>query len=287
MNGSRSTYMRKGYLLTALAAAVLLAASSGTAWAQNALSEVAITLEAPRTVGEGGETSITVRGTAMVAPTSTLQDETDVASNRVVTVDLELSAGSDIPGSTPGEFGETGQVNDAGIVSNPLVSLVFAENTGSVARKRSATGTITVRTNDDADAESERVSVAPATDGVTTPSGVTDPTVAAVEFGIIDDETQTYVLSLDPVAHASTSPPKEGEDVVVKIAAKPAHYQGGTVLTLQLSKGGGASHGLRGRWSYSSWESYRRQRRRHQHRRGGSGGKYAHDYHHYAQWRRW
>ena len=35
MNGSRSTYMRKGYLLTALAAAVLLAASSGTAYAQS------------------------------------------------------------------------------------------------------------------------------------------------------------------------------------------------------------------------------------------------------------
>ena len=34
MNGSRSTYMRKGYLLTALSAAVLLAASSGTAYAQ-------------------------------------------------------------------------------------------------------------------------------------------------------------------------------------------------------------------------------------------------------------
>ena len=35
MNGVRSTYMRKGYLLTALAAAVLLAASSGTALAQS------------------------------------------------------------------------------------------------------------------------------------------------------------------------------------------------------------------------------------------------------------
>ena len=34
MNGARSTYMRRGYLLTALAAAVLLAASSGTAYAQ-------------------------------------------------------------------------------------------------------------------------------------------------------------------------------------------------------------------------------------------------------------
>ena len=35
MNGARSTLMRKGYLLTALAAAVLLAASSGTAYAQS------------------------------------------------------------------------------------------------------------------------------------------------------------------------------------------------------------------------------------------------------------
>ena len=35
MNGVRSIFRRKGYLLTALTAAVLLAASSGTAWAQS------------------------------------------------------------------------------------------------------------------------------------------------------------------------------------------------------------------------------------------------------------
>ena len=34
MNGARTTFMRRGYLLTALAAAVLLAASPGTASAQ-------------------------------------------------------------------------------------------------------------------------------------------------------------------------------------------------------------------------------------------------------------
>ena len=34
MNGTRTIFRRKGYLLTALTAAVLLAASSGTAWAQ-------------------------------------------------------------------------------------------------------------------------------------------------------------------------------------------------------------------------------------------------------------
>ena len=34
MNVARSTFVRRGYLLTALAVAVLLAGSSGTAWAQ-------------------------------------------------------------------------------------------------------------------------------------------------------------------------------------------------------------------------------------------------------------
>ena len=40
MNGARTTYMRRGYLLTALAAAVLLAASPGTASAQSSIGFV-------------------------------------------------------------------------------------------------------------------------------------------------------------------------------------------------------------------------------------------------------
>ena len=38
MNVAISTFMRTGYLLTALAVAVLLAASSGTAWAQTKIT---------------------------------------------------------------------------------------------------------------------------------------------------------------------------------------------------------------------------------------------------------
>ena len=37
MNVARSTFVRRGYLLTALAVAVLLAGFSGTAWAQTRL----------------------------------------------------------------------------------------------------------------------------------------------------------------------------------------------------------------------------------------------------------
>ena len=83
MNGVRSIPMRKGYLMTALFAAVLLAVSSGTAWAQQ-LDEISIVLEPPRTMGEGNDATIAVRGTATVLPTPATGD---VASDRVVSVD--------------------------------------------------------------------------------------------------------------------------------------------------------------------------------------------------------
>ena len=236
MNGARSNFMRKGYLLTALAAAVLLAASSGTAFAQQ-LEDVVITLEAPRSVGEGGDATITVRGKATVNPTP---DDGDVASNRTVTVDLTLAAGAAQGSATMGEFGAAGQVNDAGIVSNPRVTLTFAENTGSADRSRTATGSITVRTNDDADAEGERVMVSGDAQGGGNASPG-DPT--PVTFSIADDETQTYVLTLDPVTHVSTNPPKEAEDIVVNLEAKPAHVQGGNTLTLQMAVNGGRATG--------------------------------------------
>ena len=97
MNGVRSISMRKGYLMTALFAAVLLAVSSGTAWAQQ-LDEISIVLEPPRTMGEGSDATIAVRGTATVLPTPVTGD---VASNRVVSVDLTLATSDAVPGSTP------------------------------------------------------------------------------------------------------------------------------------------------------------------------------------------
>ena len=236
MNGVRSIPMRKGYLMTALFAAVLLAVSSGTAWAQQ-LDEISIVLEPPRTMGEGSDATIAVRGTATVLPTPVTGD---VASNRVVSVDLTLATSDAVPGSTPGEFDEVGQINDAGIVSNPRVLLVFAENTGSSARRRTATGTITVRANEDADAEHERVMVSGAASGG---GNASTPAPTPVSFTILDDETQTYVLTLNDRIHSSTNPPREGEDIEVTLEAKPVHYEGGSTLTLHLSKGGGRATG--------------------------------------------
>ena len=58
MNGSKSTFKRKGYWLTAFAAAVLLAASPGTALAQ--ATGVTITGPTRGMVNEGGTATYTV-----------------------------------------------------------------------------------------------------------------------------------------------------------------------------------------------------------------------------------
>ena len=106
------------------------------------------------------------------------------------------------------------------------MTLTFAENTGSAPRPRTATGTITVRTNQDPDAEDERV--------LATGNASGDAVDATASFTITDDETQTYVLTLDTTVHTSTMPPKEADPISVNLEAKPAHYQGGEVLTLQI-----------------------------------------------------
>ena len=67
MNGARTIFRRKGYFFTALAAAVLLAASSGTAWAQDTVDPkvdiVSVTLAGGTTVNEGAEATAVVKFT--------------------------------------------------------------------------------------------------------------------------------------------------------------------------------------------------------------------------------
>ena len=175
--------------------------------------------------------TVTVRGMATVLPTP---DNGDDSTSRTVTVDLTVVAGAATSTATAAEFGQGGQVNDAGIISRPRVTLTFAENTGTVDRMRTATGSITVRTNQDEDAEDEKVMVM---GDVTAPTNATGTAAANATdtFTINDDETQTYVLTLDTSAHTSRTPPKELETIHVRVEAKPGHYQGGATLTLLTS----------------------------------------------------
>ena len=256
MNGERSTFMLKGYWLTALATAVLLAASSGTAQAQ-VLTGLKVTITGPNTVAEGESVTVTVRGEAMVGATTDTNNGDDTASRRV-RVYLLPSGASARGTATMGEFDVSRQVDDVSI-PNSVVTLTFAENTAAAdtdPRPRTVTGSVTLQTNQDPDAENERITVGVDTgDGtnntgfdlptdVTGPSTTVNPaTLTFKTFTIADDETQTYVLSLDDDQHSSTEPPTEGLPVYAVLKAKPSHYQGGELLTLQLSQNGGGAKG--------------------------------------------
>ena len=102
MNGSRSTYMRKGYLLTALAAAVLLAASSGTAQAQvtgvSSHGEGGVLVTMPSTVSEGETVTISVSVMGTVDPGDEAQEVTVTLS----ALDPQV-ARTGVPSSTAAE----------------------------------------------------------------------------------------------------------------------------------------------------------------------------------------
>ena len=105
MNGSRSTYMRKGYLLTALAAAVLLAASSGTAYAQR------VTIGF---VGTNGE----------ISERAYLDPATEADPQKVTVRVMGLATG-------PNRAGDLGSsLGTVKIEANKYVNLAIANTTG-------------------------------------------------------------------------------------------------------------------------------------------------------------
>ena len=204
-----------------------------------------------------------MRATAMVAPTveqteavppapaegnapesDTQYNDGDESDTREVTIYLAVDALDPEPSgsTTQGEFDVEGQVDDADIISNPRVVLTFSENTGSSARPRTVTGSITVRTNQDSDAENEEVNVilnmtGDRGTGIVTPTAgegdvpdqetatVTPPMVALgtlelTDFKIDDDETQTYVLSLNTTTTPRASRLRRG--IPSRSASRPS-----------------------------------------------------------------
>ena len=218
MNGVRSTYKRKGYLLTALATAVLLAASSGTAYAQLTATpdfgEGGVKVEVPKTVAEGNSATITISASAAVTVDSTAQ-------NRTVTVELSLVS-SETDGTVTAELPEDVLFNPSG-----SVVLVFPANpaptTGQGEAKTSTVSrTISLQTTHDPDAEDENVVLAAAA------GGGLEPVIETKSIKIDDDETQTYVLAV------TTKEPKEAAAINVSLRADPVHVNDSAALTLHL-----------------------------------------------------
>ena len=220
MNGARSTLMRKGYLFTALAAAVLLAASSGTAYAQVTATpdygEGGVKVEVPETVAEGNSATITISASASVPVDAS-------ESDRTVTVRVELPTAG---GGDDTREAEDAQFNPGG--SDTSVMLVFDANptptagTGE-ARTSTVSKTISLQTTQDPDAEDENVVL-----NVTASGGLT-PSIEGKSIEIDDDETQTYTLTL-----AEGAEPMEGAPFTVNLTAVPTHVDDSLDAALHL-----------------------------------------------------
>ena len=218
MNGSRSMFKRKGYWLTAFAAAVLLAASPGTAQAQ-----VEITGPDDDEVLEGDTAVYTVDVKGFV-PLGGQAGE--------LTVTLTVT-------KTDANDGEDGEVDDwsgnLGLEYSVVVPEGPADVTGAVPVVFNRSGTIRVPTTHDPDAEDENFTV-----GFTVSAGgiededQTDlpvaPAEAPNELTINDDETQEYVFDV------TTDDPEEGTAINIALRADPAHEDEEASIAMTLHR---------------------------------------------------
>ena len=209
MNGARSTFMRKGYWLTALAAIVLLAAAAAPTSAQ-------VTVTRPAKVVEGEAATITVTGKASIPDGTAAQ-----------TVTLQVTAASDTTNGTE---------NDVSQNLGDTATLSFSANDTGEAVTSTQSATLIVQTNHDPDAEDETITLsyvlgnvgqllnAAAGGGALAQPDAGNPTT----FTIDDDEPQTYVFAV------TTKDPEEGTPIAVTLKADPTHVDGAATLTLHL-----------------------------------------------------
>ena len=206
MNGARTIYMRGGWLLTALAAVVLLAASPGTAAAQ-------VTVTGPTSVEEGGtvEYEVLVQGYHAAAGTG-----------GSLTVTVTGTGAADASGHPT-----SGEAADLNLVGNSLQVTVPTNATGTTAVPFSARGTIQLQTLHDADAEDERFTLAfaiggdatlqvSATDATAIAPAATNPRALVID----DDEDQTFTWTRTTPAPPAAA--TEATAVTVQLAAVPA-----------------------------------------------------------------
>ena len=216
MNGARSTYMRKGYLLTALAAAVLLAASPGTASAQ-----VEATLAGE--LAEGAAADITVTAEISIP-------EAGAAGTVTITAAVAAVAAA----GTTHEADDVVLARPALVFTYPAGPADDSDTNTSLTTDMTFSGTIPVQAvhgDDDAEDEVTSITVTPVVvGGAVGKDGVALAAPAALPLTVKDDETQTYVLSLPAGAT-----PTENTTISVTVAAVPPHEDESTTLTLHSS----------------------------------------------------
>ena len=229
MNGVRTTFMRRGYLLTALSALLLLAASAGTASAQ-------ITVDVPKTVNEGDNATVTVNVSGYI--------QSGVAGEEItVMLNVGEATDADAIAAAGATAGDTGEWNDS-LAPDVTIPAAVAPQSGS--RRVTASRSFVVQTLHDPDAENEALTFTVNVSGggglVDAPGGNAQPigVVFNGKPGIIgdnrdmvivdDDETQDYKLTL-----VTPNPTEEVGPIQVTLTADPAHDDGNSgPLTLDI-----------------------------------------------------
>ena len=220
MNGVRSIFRRKGYLLTALAAAVLLAASSGTAWAQVAdinLKSVSVDgADAAGVVLEGTATNVTVVLNKSLPVGAT--------ANATIAIVYPNAAGSEFTG----EADAKGNAEDGDDSVDNVNDIVLATMSVLITGGRDR-GSAQVIFADDLDAVDEKFGISAT--NLTVEAGSSAGATAAVNITpkstplsgkIDDDEDQTYLLR----AITSSELIKENSPFDVSLRADPARPGG-------------------------------------------------------------
>ena len=228
MNGARTIFRQKGYLLTALAAAVLLAASSGTAWAQvTDITVRSVRVDAANTAGvvsEGTTTNVTV----------TLNKAVPVGETVTATITATDGAGIALVDNGP-----IGMADDADIVLGGQVLIPGGSSSGS-------TPVIFGLDNDAVDEKflinvttieiSQNTTPAPTLSGDGTTQTFSPPKSTPATGKIDDAQEQTYTLrstgiaseireGTTPIAFALMAAPARpvSEPVTIHLAATPGY----------------------------------------------------------------
>ena len=211
MNGVRFTFMRKGYLLTALTAAVLLAASSGTAQAQvtgvasHGEGGVLITKPSKVPEGETATISVSVMGSVAAAANETTVTVTFMGlANQVPNMDTGATAAED----TDFSF----------YPSDRMLEFEFPAGPASGSpRTYTRRASLEMDTTYDRDAEDEYVTLTvEVSNDLGGNTGIANKTIT-----IDDEDTQTYTMNL-----RRRDTYVEGGEITVELEAEPAHVQG-------------------------------------------------------------
>ena len=224
MNGARSISMRKGYLLTALATAVLLAASSGTALAQvtgvtsHGDRGVLVSVPSKVTEGETATINVSVMGTVAVDATATTVMVT------ITPLDTQVEKGAN--GPFEAEDNDFSLYPRDATTGAAEVELEFPAGPASgSAASYTRRDTIELDTTYDRDAEDEYVTFT-----VMVSSLTTGPSEFQKTTTIDDADTQNYVMNL-----RRRDTYVEGGTITVELEAEPAHVQGAGSIRLRVA----------------------------------------------------